>query len=83
MAESAWVVDPLLRLAPGAMFRRYAIVDERDLRSAVEMLARGHNGGTVKGESLAECRMMRRLTRYAARCPRRESNSHEIALGGF
>jgi hypothetical protein len=23
------------------MFRRYAIVDERDLRSAVEMLARG------------------------------------------
>jgi hypothetical protein len=27
-----------------AMFRRYAIVDERDLRSAVEMLARGTTG---------------------------------------
>jgi hypothetical protein len=28
-----------------AMFRRYAIVDERDLRSAVEMLAKGTIGG--------------------------------------
>jgi hypothetical protein len=31
-----------------AMFRRYAIVDERDLRSAVEMLARGQRGQLVK-----------------------------------
>ncbi len=28
-----------------SMFRRYAIVDERDLRSAVELLARGTTGG--------------------------------------
>jgi hypothetical protein len=27
-----------------SMFRRYAIVDERDLRSAVEMLAGGTTG---------------------------------------
>jgi hypothetical protein len=27
------------------MFRRYAIVDERDLRNAVEMLAKGTTGG--------------------------------------
>jgi hypothetical protein len=28
-----------------AMFRRYAIVDERDLRDAVELLAKGTRGG--------------------------------------
>jgi len=28
-----------------AMFRRYAIVDERDLREAVELLAKGKMGG--------------------------------------
>ena len=30
------------------MFRRYAIVDERDLRSAVEMLAKGTIGAQLK-----------------------------------
>lgn len=35
-----------------AMFRRYAIVDERDLRGAVEMLARGTPGAQSKVKRL-------------------------------
>jgi integrase len=38
------VVMQLCGWKTDAMFRRYAIVDERDLRSAVEMLARGTTG---------------------------------------
>jgi hypothetical protein len=34
-----------VRLETDALFRRYAIVDERDLRDAVAMLARGTSGG--------------------------------------
>jgi hypothetical protein len=30
------------------MFRRYAIVDERDLRDAVELLAKGTRGGQLE-----------------------------------
>ncbi len=39
------VVMQLCGWKTDAMFRRYAIVDERDLRSAVEMLAKGTTGG--------------------------------------
>jgi hypothetical protein len=39
------VVMKLCGWKTDAMFRRYAIVDERDLRSAVELLAKGTIGG--------------------------------------
>lgn len=39
------VVMKLCGWKTDAMFRRYAIVDERDLRDAVELLARGTPGG--------------------------------------
>ena len=39
------VVMKLCGWKTDAMFRRYAIVDERDLRDAVEMLAKGTTGG--------------------------------------
>jgi hypothetical protein len=42
------VVMQLCGWKTDAMFRRYAIVDERDLRSAVEMLARGTTGAQSK-----------------------------------
>lgn len=42
------VVMKLCGWKTDAMFRRYAIVDERDLRSAVEMLARGTTGAQSK-----------------------------------
>ena len=40
MKPCSWKTD--------AMFRRYAIVDERDLRDAVEMLAKGTTGAQSK-----------------------------------
>jgi integrase len=46
------VVMQLCGWKTDAMFRRYAIVDERDLRSAVEMLARGTIGGQSKMKAL-------------------------------
>jgi len=46
------VVMQLCGWKTGAMFRRYAIVDERDLRSAVEMLARGTTGAQSKVKAL-------------------------------
>ena len=39
-----------------AMFRRYAIVDERDLRDAVEMLAKGTRGGQTAGKRIVAAR---------------------------
>jgi integrase len=42
------VVMKLCGWKTDAMFRRYAIVDERDLRSAVEMLAKGTTGAQSK-----------------------------------
>jgi len=39
------VVMKLCGWKTDAMFRRYAIVDERDLREAVELLAKGKMGG--------------------------------------
>jgi integrase len=39
-----------------AMFRRYAIVDERDLRDAVEMLARGTTGARSAGKRFRAAR---------------------------
>ena len=38
------------------MFRRYAIVDERDLWSAVEMLARGTTGVQSQARAVREVR---------------------------
>jgi integrase len=46
------VVMQLCGWKTDAMFRRYAIVDERDLRSAVEMLARGTAGAQSKVNTL-------------------------------
>jgi len=42
------VVMKLCSWKTDAMFRRYAIVDERDLRDAVELLARGTTGAQSK-----------------------------------
>jgi integrase len=39
-----------------SMFRRYAIVDERDLRSAVELLARGTTGAQSKVKAIRVAR---------------------------
>jgi integrase len=41
------VVTKLCGWKTDAMFHRYAIVDERDLRDAVELLAKGDNRGTI------------------------------------
>lgn len=46
------VVMQLCGWKTDAMFRRYAIVDERDLRSAVAMLAKGTMGGQSKLKAL-------------------------------
>jgi integrase len=46
------VVMKLCGWKTDAMFRRYAIVDERDLRDAVEMLARGTTGAQPKRKAL-------------------------------
>lgn len=46
------VVMQLCGWKTDAMFRRYAIVDERDLRSAVAMLAKGTTGGQSKVKAL-------------------------------
>lgn len=46
------VVMKLCGWKTDAMFRRYAIVDERDLRAAVEMLAQGDNRGTISSSRL-------------------------------
>jgi hypothetical protein len=35
-----------------AMFRRYAIVDERDLIDAVELLAKGTTGGQLAARAV-------------------------------
>jgi integrase len=40
----------------GSMFRRYAIVDERDLRSAVAMLAKGTIGGQCENKAVRAIR---------------------------
>ena len=66
----------------GAMFRRYAIVDERDLRSAVELLARGTRGA-IEGDTQAEGGMMRGLGPYSVQCPGRDSNPDGVAPKGF
>jgi hypothetical protein len=66
-----------------AMFRRYAIVKMRDLRSAVENAREGHNGGTIEGAGVAEYPVMRRLSHFISKCPGRDSNPHEVTLKGF
>lgn len=50
------VVMQLCGWKTDAMFRRYAIVDERDLRSAVEMLARGATGAQSKSRAVRAVR---------------------------
>ena len=74
-----YVVMQLRGWKTDATFRHYAIVDERDLRSAVEMLARG----TIAGQEDAGGGVMRGLSCCGAQCPRRDSNSHGVAPGGF
>jgi len=39
-----------------AMFRRYAIVDERDLHDAVKLLAKGTTGGQSTGKAMRAAR---------------------------
>ena len=39
-----------------AMLRRYAIVDERDLRDAVELLQKGTSGGQLAGKAIRAVR---------------------------
>jgi integrase len=46
------VVMKLCDWKTDSMFRRYAIVDERDLRSAVELLARGTTGAQSKVKAM-------------------------------
>jgi integrase len=50
------VVMKLCGWKTDAMFRRYAIVDERDLRDAVEMLARGTTGAQSGGKRFRAAR---------------------------
>ena len=44
-----------------AMFRRYAILDERDLRSSGNA-GEGHNGGTIEDQSSAGGRMTKGIS---------------------
>ncbi len=50
------VVMQLCGWKTDAMFSRYAIVDERDLQSAVEMLAKGTTGGQSREKALSAVR---------------------------
>jgi hypothetical protein len=82
--RKTFLSTPRIAAAAGtdAMIRRNAIIDERDLRRAVEMLVKATNGRPEAG-AVAALGTMRGLNHCTARCPRRESNSHEVALGGF
>jgi hypothetical protein len=50
------VVMKLCGWKTDSMFRRYAIVDDRDLRSAVELLAKGTRGAQSKAKALRVAR---------------------------
>jgi hypothetical protein len=65
-----------------SMFRRYAIVDERDLRSAVEMLAGGTTGAQSKLRAMGGW-VMPRLSHCAVQCSGWESNPQGKYPSGF